>query len=291
MSEGSAAGATDERIKEIGGLRGWLIRPELGGIVGTIAVFGVVWVIPMWMAILITFAICIAIGALNGLIVVRTGLPSFIVTLAFLLILRGFNLRSPYQAVGTLSGGERQTVAIARAVYFGAKALILDEQTSALGVRQTSNVLATVDRVRKAGIGVVFITHNVRPGGKAQSAHRGYHLGFMQEVHAGEFPLHMHELSPILTLQGGVAHCDVPDALSGGAAVDAGGGFAPGGMDAAVNAAAEGYAFPTHLDSDPPVGGRAPESMLFLFRRAMERGMVPEEFEAEMDKLAKRRAG
>ena len=74
----------------------------------------------------------------------------------------GINLRGPDQAVGTLSGGERQTVAIARAVYFGAKVLILDEPTSALGVRQTSNVLATIDRVRKQGIGVVFITHNVR---------------------------------------------------------------------------------------------------------------------------------
>jgi ABC-type sugar transport system, ATPase component len=74
----------------------------------------------------------------------------------------GIALREPEQAVGTLSGGERQTVAIARAVYFGAKVLILDEPTSALGVRQTANVLATIDRVRKAGIGVVFITHNVR---------------------------------------------------------------------------------------------------------------------------------
>lgn len=74
----------------------------------------------------------------------------------------GINLRGPDQAVGTLSGGERQTVAISRAVHFGAKVLILDEPTSALGVRQTSNVLATVDKVRKAGIAVVFITHNVR---------------------------------------------------------------------------------------------------------------------------------
>ena len=74
----------------------------------------------------------------------------------------GINLRGPEQAVGTLSGGERQTVAIARAVHFGAKVLILDEPTSALGVRQTSNVLATIDRVRRQGIGVVFITHNVR---------------------------------------------------------------------------------------------------------------------------------
>lgn len=74
----------------------------------------------------------------------------------------GINLRGPDQAVGTLSGGERQTVAIARAVHFGAKVLILDEPTSALGVRQTANVLATVDKVRKQGVSVVFITHNVR---------------------------------------------------------------------------------------------------------------------------------
>jgi len=74
----------------------------------------------------------------------------------------GINLRGPDQAVGTLSGGERQTVAIARAVHFGAKVLILDEPTSALGVRQTSNVLATVDKVRKQGVSVVFISHNVR---------------------------------------------------------------------------------------------------------------------------------
>jgi len=74
----------------------------------------------------------------------------------------GINLRGPDQAVGTLSGGERQTVAIARAVHFGAKILILDEPTSALGVRQTANVLATVDRVRNSGVAVVFITHNIR---------------------------------------------------------------------------------------------------------------------------------
>jgi len=74
----------------------------------------------------------------------------------------GIALRGPDQAVGTLSGGERQTVAIARAVHFGAKVLILDEPTSALGVRQTSNVLATIDKVRKQGVGVVFISHNVR---------------------------------------------------------------------------------------------------------------------------------
>ncbi|TPK91140.1 sugar ABC transporter ATP-binding protein [Mesorhizobium sp. B2-4-12] len=93
----------------------------------------------------------------------------------------GINLRGPDQAVGTLSGGERQTVAIARAVYFGAKILILDEPTSALGVRQTANVLSTVDRVRKHGIGVVFITHNVRHalavGDRFTVLNRGQTLG------------------------------------------------------------------------------------------------------------------
>jgi len=159
------APAKDERIKETSGLRKALIRPELGAIVGTIAVFvffivfagdsgmfnaqGVLnwstvsaqfmiiavgacmlmiagefdlsvgsmigfagmsialisvtlqW--PVWIAILLTFAICIAIGALNGFIVVRTGLPSFIVTLAFLFILRGFTIFFP-QLI------ERQTI-------------------------------------------------------------------------------------------------------------------------------------------------------------------------------------
>ncbi len=147
----------DERIKEISPLRRALIRPELGGIVGTVAVFtffllfafdsgmftsqGVLnWSIvsaqfmiiavgacllmiagefdlsvgsmigfagmmiaifsvtlswPVWMAIIVTFALCVSIGALNGFIVVRTGLPSFIVTLAFLFILRGFTIYLP----------------------------------------------------------------------------------------------------------------------------------------------------------------------------------------------------
>lgn len=148
---------TDERIKDISAFRKALIRPELGGIVGTIAVFtffllfafdsgmfssqGVInwstvsaqfmiiavgacllmiagefdlsvgsmigfagmmiaifsvtygW--PVWLAIIITFVLCTAIGALNGWIVVRTGLPSFIVTLAFLFILRGFTIFLP----------------------------------------------------------------------------------------------------------------------------------------------------------------------------------------------------
>jgi simple sugar transport system ATP-binding protein len=74
----------------------------------------------------------------------------------------GIDVRDPSQAVGTLSGGERQCVAIARAVYFGAKVLILDEPTSALGVAQTSMVLKYIHQVRQRGLGVIFITHNVR---------------------------------------------------------------------------------------------------------------------------------
>jgi simple sugar transport system ATP-binding protein len=73
----------------------------------------------------------------------------------------GIELRDTAQPVSTLSGGERQCVAIARAVYFGAKVLILDEPTSALGVRQSSIVLRYIDQTRAAGIGVIFITHNV----------------------------------------------------------------------------------------------------------------------------------
>ncbi|WP_299949248.1 ABC transporter permease [uncultured Ruegeria sp.] len=155
----SAQNATlnDERIKEISPLRKALIRPELGGMVGTVAVFtffllfafdsgmfnaqgmmnwsvvsaqfmiiavgacllmiagefdlsvgsmigfsgmmiaifSVTLAWPVWMAIIVTFAMAMAIGALNGWIVIRTGLPSFIVTLAFLFILRGFTIFLP----------------------------------------------------------------------------------------------------------------------------------------------------------------------------------------------------
>ncbi|MEH6726638.1 MAG: ABC transporter permease [Hyphomicrobiales bacterium] len=166
----SDAAQGDERIKEISGFRKSLIRPELGGIVGAIAVFtffilfahdsgmfnsqGVLnWSIvsaqfmiiavgacllmiagefdlsvgsmigfagmmiaifsvtlgwPVWMAILVTFVLCVAIGALNGYIVVRTGLPSFIVTLAFLFILRGFTIFLPQTVERkTIIGGIR----------------------------------------------------------------------------------------------------------------------------------------------------------------------------------------
>jgi len=72
----------------------------------------------------------------------------------------GIDVRDPNQNVGTLSGGERQALAIARAVYFGARVLILDEPTSALGVRQSGIVLKYVVQAREMGKGVIFITHN-----------------------------------------------------------------------------------------------------------------------------------
>ncbi|MEV4760169.1 ATP-binding cassette domain-containing protein [Micromonospora sp. NPDC049559] len=72
----------------------------------------------------------------------------------------GIDIRDPDQPVGTLSGGERQSVAIARAVYLGARVLILDEPTSALGVRQAGQVLRYIVQARDRGVGVVFITHN-----------------------------------------------------------------------------------------------------------------------------------
>ena len=71
----------------------------------------------------------------------------------------GIDVRDTEQTVGTLSGGERQAVAIARAVHFGARVLILDEPTSALGVKQAGIVLRYVVRAAERGVGVIFITH------------------------------------------------------------------------------------------------------------------------------------
>ena len=72
----------------------------------------------------------------------------------------GIDIRDPDQPVGTLSGGERQSVAISRAVHFGARVLILDEPTSALGVKQAGVVLKYILQARDRGVAVIFITHN-----------------------------------------------------------------------------------------------------------------------------------
>jgi simple sugar transport system ATP-binding protein len=73
----------------------------------------------------------------------------------------GIDLRDTSQPVGTLSGGERQSVAIARAIHFGAKVVILDEPTSALGVKEAAVVLRFIAQAREQGIGVILITHNI----------------------------------------------------------------------------------------------------------------------------------
>lgn len=80
----------------------------------------------------------------------------------------GIHLKSVDQTIGTLSGGQRQCVAIARSVYFGARVLILDEPTAALGVKQSGVVLRYIAAARDRGLGVVFITHN---------PHHAYPLG------------------------------------------------------------------------------------------------------------------
>jgi len=73
----------------------------------------------------------------------------------------GIHIRNPEEEVGTMSGGERQSIAIGRAVYFGKKLLILDEPTSALSVGETQKVLDYTRAAKAKGMGVIFITHNI----------------------------------------------------------------------------------------------------------------------------------
>ena len=216
----------------------------------------------------------------------------------------------------------------------------------------------------------------VRPGGKAQTCHRDYHLGFMTQKQAESFPAHSHLLSATLTLQGAVAHCDMP-AESGPTKLlpnsqRYGAGYvatllpefravfeeqhvqlplekgdtvffnpalfhaagnnrsadihrmanllqvsSPMGRSleridrtamvralfpalrdlglagleraAVIGAAAEGYPFPTNLDTDPPIGGLASESQAELLARALDEAMSESEFEAALEENRKRR--
>ncbi|RZS46658.1 phytanoyl-CoA dioxygenase family protein [Sphaerotilus mobilis] len=222
--------------------------------------------------------------------------------------------------------------------------------------------------------------NNVRPGGAAQTPHRDYHLGFCSPAQAERYPAHVHRLSPMLTLQGAVAHVDMPlesgptlylphsqkyahgylladrddfrahfaehrvqlplgkgDAVffnpallhaagenrshdiqrmanllqvssAFGRAMESvdrdgmsrtlyphllamlGQGELDGdGVDRAVAACAEGYAFPTNLDRDPPLGGLAPESPQAVMRRALREGWTPEQWSGWLDIAAHKR--
>jgi ectoine hydroxylase-related dioxygenase (phytanoyl-CoA dioxygenase family) len=221
----------------------------------------------------------------------------------------------------------------------------------------------------------------VRPGGKPQSAHRDYHLGFQTAEVAARFPAHVHALSAVMTLQGAVAHCDMPvesgptmllpfsQLVPGGymayrradvaayfaehavqvplekgdavffnpalyhaagenrsedvhrmanllqvssafgrameavdrmamcralypalARLTSEGVLSGAALEAAIAAGAEGYSFPTNLDTDPPVGGLAPETQAALVARGLSEGWSAEAFEAALDAHAARRA-
>ena len=97
----------------------------------------------------------------------------------------GIELRDTTQAVGTLSGGERQSVAIARAVHFGAKIVILDEPTSALGVKEAAIVLRYIVAAQSRGLGIILITHNVNHaypvGDRFIVLDRGHMVGTFQK--------------------------------------------------------------------------------------------------------------
>ena len=100
------------------------------------------------------------------------------------LLRMGIRIRDTSQAVGTLSGGERQSIAIARAVYFGARVLILDEPTAALGVKEAGIVLRYIAQARADGLAVIFITHNVHHaypvGDQFTILNRGRSMGTFQ---------------------------------------------------------------------------------------------------------------
>jgi simple sugar transport system ATP-binding protein len=134
----------------------------------------------------------------------------------------GIDLRNPDQPVGTLSGGERQSVAIRRAIHFGARLLILDEPTSALGVKQAGIVLKHIVQSRDRGTAVIFITHNPHHaypvGDRFLILKRGQSLGNFEKSEIGlndltrlmaggaELDELSHELARTLPDQGQAAH-------------------------------------------------------------------------------------
>ncbi|MGW3454901.1 ATP-binding cassette domain-containing protein [Streptomyces albidoflavus] len=136
----------------------------------------------------------------------------------------GIDLRDVDQPIGTLSGGERQCVAIARAVYFGAKVLVLDEPTAALGVKQSGVVLKYVAAARDAGLGVVLITHNPHHaylvGDRFVLLKRGAMAGshLKGDIDLDELTRQMAGGSDLDELGEALERAPVPDHLGGGAA-------------------------------------------------------------------------
>ena len=221
--------------------------------------------------------------------------------------------------------------------------------------------------------------NQVRPGGKAQKAHRDYHLGFQSAAGAARYPAHAHNVTATLTLQGGIAHCDMPiesgptkllpfSQLYGagylgfhlddhrehfeqsyiqlalekgdvvffnpalfhaagenksndinrlvnllqvssafGRAMESidrramsirvfpalqslkkSGALTHHQLEAAIASCAEGYAFPTNLDTDPPIGGNAPKSQADILRDAVNEGWSDAKLQAELDALCNR---
>jgi simple sugar transport system ATP-binding protein len=121
----------------------------------------------------------------------------------------GVELRDNTQAVGTLSGGERQSLAIARALHFGANVLVLDEPTSALGVREAANVLRLIKEIRDAGVAVIFITHNVAHAYAVGDRFVVLHLGRL----VGEYPRESVDRLQLESLMaGGTEVADLVDA-------------------------------------------------------------------------------
>jgi simple sugar transport system ATP-binding protein len=102
----------------------------------------------------------------------------------------GIRARDANQMIGTMSGGEKQCLAIARAIHFGARVLILDEPTAALGVKQSVNVLKLIKRARERGISVIFITHNVNHaypvGDSFTLLNRGQSMGTFDKTQASK---------------------------------------------------------------------------------------------------------
>lgn len=226
------------------------------------------------------------------------------------------------------------------------------------------------------GFQVTAQVNLVRPGGKAQEAHCDYHLGFMTQEEVNSYPAHVHALSAQLTLQGAVAHCDMPvesgttkllpfsqtwaknyssyrepatrelfeenhvqlplekgdllffspgllhaagdnvtsdiERLANLLQISSAMGISLEAINrvdlcknifpvllnsslslaekhAAIASSGDGYAFPTNLDTDPPIGGLAPKTQQQLMRDSLDAGLSPREFEAALDEREARR--